>query len=285
MGAPRLCHTRKVKEGRFRTLHGATAALPAIRKQVSGPLFSGTIHLLTFTFQTPAARFGVSPQDVQVAVRYALKVAPIIQAYASQYGPNSIAVNPTSPADRAAISGTTYTDADLARWVDMYAKASGLSAGDAVAIFNPPTGVENTDAPVSQGVLGYHSMSPEGHPYAFVNTLGSGFTLADSANIYAQALSHELAELVVDPRADGSNPESADSCSGNCGPSWSVFFDSNGAYLGGGPNGLPLPNAAFFINAIAQPASVALCPAPEVACVYPPSSPRALLSPSPRRKG
>jgi hypothetical protein len=280
--ADRICVTRPIKESKHRALHpDIEPARPGTA--AAAPLFSGTFHLVQLTFQTPGGPVGVDAADHAVALRFAQLAAGPVSAYAGQFGPNSVAVDPNIGALAVTPSGgTTYSDAELAGWVDQYAAANGVPAGDAVVVYNPAAGVENTDAPVSQGVLGYHNISPGGVVYSFINALGSGFTLDDAADIYAFASSHEFEEFAVDPAANLSNPEVSDPCSGNCGVSYRDYFDSGSNYLGSGsafPPGYPY---AFFVAGFVTPAQANACPAPANACAYaPPGSPNPGPTPGP----
>ncbi|HEV2166696.1 MAG TPA: hypothetical protein VGS23_06975, partial [Thermoplasmata archaeon] len=141
----------------------------------------------------------------------------------------------------------------------------------AILVLNPP-GVVNRDAKETGGVgvIGYHGMASV--PYSFVNLLGSGFTLDDRSDLFAEAVSHEIAEMTVDPRADDSNPEVCDGCGGNCrGQSaYRVYFDELGRYLGSSTSFPPALAYAFFLSAIAPPSFASDCPAPEAGCAYPP---------------
>jgi hypothetical protein len=109
------------------------------------------------------------------------------------------------------VTNGKYNDSILSGWVDQLAKANGLGA-DSCPMFLNPQGVVNTDADPAQGVGGYHNISSSGVPYAFVNVMGHGLTVDDRQDVYAVALSHEIAEMTVDPKANGSNPEVSDPC-------------------------------------------------------------------------
>ena len=128
----------------------------------------------------------------------------------------------------------------------------------------------NTDADPTQGVGGYHGLASV--PYCFVNAMGSGFTISDPQNLYALALSHEIAEMVVDPRANLANPEVCDPCGPNCQTAWIDYFDAQGAYLGTSQRSPPSFAYGFFINGIVRPDEATACPAPGAACNYPPPS-------------
>ena len=271
-----VCGTRAVKLARHKAVFADKAAPSKPLPRAAGPLFSATVHLVTLAFDTPSGVVGVSAGDTGIAHQYATTIAPIVQAYATQYGPNAVAVDPNVGNDTVTPpGGTTYSDADLAGWIDAYAQANGIPAGDAIAVFNPPSGVENSDAPVSQGVLGYHAISPGGIVYIFVNALGTGFTLDDGAGYYAAALSHEIQEAVVDPQANLSNPEVCDPCAGNCNPfQYFEDFDASSNYLGATTSVTlsPPPGAAyaFFLNSMVAVSSATACPAPAAACEYAP---------------
>jgi hypothetical protein len=232
------------------------------------PLFSGTVRFVQTTFSSGGSSFAVPDADLKVAMQYAaLGVAPISQ-YCSQYGSNKLALSPATIPFNAAVTGRKYNDSILSRWVDGLAKAQGLGADSCLAFLNPK-GLVNTDADATQGVGGYHALSSSGVPYIFVNVLGEGLTLADHQDVYALALSHEIAEMTVDPLANGSNPEVSDECAGNCGVDYRNYFDTDGSWLGGAST----PGYAFFIDGIATPAMVAQCPAPQSSCCYPPPKP------------
>jgi hypothetical protein len=234
------------------------------------PLFSGTLRFVQTTFSSGGTIFQVPDPDLKIAMQYAgLAVTPISE-YASQYGPNRLAVAPTTIPFNASVTKARYNDSILSKWVDQLAKAKGFGQDSCLAFLNPK-GVVNTDADATQGVGGYHGFSPSGVPYIFVNVLGLGLTLADSQDAYALALSHEIAEMTVDPQANGSSPEVCDECAGNCNVDYRNYFDSAGNWLGGAAT----PGYYFFIDGIATPATVTQCPAPRSSCCYPPPKPTA----------
>jgi hypothetical protein len=241
---------------------------PMAKATVVAPLFSGTLVFIHASFSSQGTVYSLPEVDIQNAIQYAsLSVIPISK-YASQYGPNKLAVSTGLVPFQTALTGAKFNDQTLAGWVDQLAKARGLQQSSCLVVLSPQ-GVVNTDADVTQGVLGYHSRSPSGIPYIFVNVLGQGLTIIDEKGFYALALSHEIAEMTVDPAADGSNPEVCDPCAGNCNKDYRDYFDQAGNWLGGSPT----TGFAFFIDGIATPASVARCPAPESSCSYPPPKP------------
>lgn len=238
---------------------------PAARSRLAAPLFSGTLRFVQATFASSGSSFEVPPADLAVAMKYAGIAAVPISAYCSQYGPNSLAIDASTIPFQVSVSNGRYNDSILSGWVDRLSKANGLGP-DSCLVFLNPNGVVNTDADATQGVLGYHSMSSSGVPYAFVNVMGTGLAIQDGQDYYALALSHEIAEMTVDPLADGSNPEISDECAGNCNVDYRNYFGQNGQWLGGSAT----PGYLFFTDGIATPASVTQCPAPPSSCIYPP---------------
>ena len=238
---------------------------PVGGKVAVAPLFAGVLRFVQATFSSSGTDHALPAADLGTAMGYAKMSAPPISAYASQYGPNSLGVAIDTIPLQASIVAGKYNDQLLAGWVDQLAKARGLGP-DSCLVFLNPQGVVNTDADVSQGVLGYHNVSSGGIPYAFVNVMGQGLTIKDEQNLYALALSHEIVEALVDPAANGSNPEVSDNCSGNCNVEFRNYFDDGGMWLGGSPG----PNYAFFTAGCVKPSNASQCPAPTSACTYPP---------------
>lgn len=267
MGA-RVCVTRRWKTTRDRALGRAPTPPTA---SVSGPLLSGTVYLANLAFTGAGAPATVAAADSAVVRAYLGHVLPPISAYASQYGPNSLALGPPLPLRTVATVGGEYSDADLQRWVNALVIAERLGPGAAILVLNPP-GLVNRDAKESGGVgvLGYHGLATV--PYSFVNLLGSGFALGDPTDLYAEAVSHEIAEMTVDPRADGSNPEVCDGCGTNCqgAAAFRAYFSLAGLYLGSGNQFPPSSPYGVFLSAIARPVAASACPAPASACAYPP---------------
>jgi intein/homing endonuclease len=184
---------------------------PQVGNAAVAPLFAGTLRFVKATFSSSGTDYAIPAADLGTAIGYARLSAPPISSYASQYGPNSLTVAIDTISLRAWVTSGRYNDQSLAGWVDQLAKGQGLGS-DSCLVFLNPQGVVNVDADVNQGVLGYHNISPGGIPYAFVNVMGQGLTVDDQKDVYAVALSHEIAEMTVDPLANGSNPEVCDSC-------------------------------------------------------------------------
>lgn len=261
----RVCVSRRWKQARAAATRNVGAGSPG------SPLFQGTVYLANLQFAAPGSTWSVSPSDLAVVQSYLLNAAPSILAYAEQYGPAALAVGAPLAPRVVALSAASYTDAELQSWIDAMAQAASLGTGAAIMVLNPP-GVVNQDAKESGGVgvLGYHGRASI--PYSFVNLLGTGLTADDAKDLFAEAVSHELAEMTVDPQADNSNPEVCDGCGTNCQGegAFRSYFDAQARYLGSSPTFPPPFRYDYFISAIARPAVAAACPAPASGCAYPP---------------
>lgn len=250
-----------------RAAAAAKLARPGMRAATTAPLFSGTLWFVDLGIATTAGVSKVAAEDLQVALAFARLAAPPIARYAGQYGPNTVTIAPTTLPYAATLPDGRFSDSVLQGWVHDLVGSGGLAAGDGLAFLNPPAG-QNADAPVAQGVLGYHGHGDR--PYLFVNVLGAGLSVADPEDRFALALSHEIAEMVVDPLADASNPEVCDPCGPNCQTPFRDYFAPSGTYLGSDTAFPPPYGFGFFLNAIVQPASSSACPAPPAACAYAP---------------
>jgi hypothetical protein len=264
----RVCVTRRRKVLRAAAA-GRTAALAG--PAVAGPLFQGAVFLADVEFRTKSAPVRIDPSDLAVVEQYLQRVVAPIADYAGQYGPCRLTSGGVLPTFTTPVLSKGYTDADLQGLIDAIVQANSLDASASVLVLNP-IGVENLDAKEhgGVGVLGYHGHASR--PYSFVNALGSGFALDDRQDLFAEAVSHEIAEMTVDPLANESNPEVCDGCGTNCQGStaYRAYFDASGRYLQSANKFPPAFDFAFFLSAVAQPAAAADCPAPAAACAYPP---------------
>lgn len=254
------------------------------KPEVAAPLFQGTLHFVRMLFYvepTNTEVVAVNIGDVQTAIQYATLAAVPISEYASQYGPNSLEVSQTMLNYGIAVTNLVYNDDAVRAWVDDILNQNKLAAGSScIVILNPPRAL-NTDADATKGYQGYHGKASS--PYCFVNVHGSNFTVADppdntDKDHFALSLSHELAEMTVDPDAS-SNPEVCDPCGPNCQRTWRDYFIApsptpTDSYLATSQDWPPSFNYSFFINAIVQSASASSCPAPEAACQYGPPPPK-----------
>lgn len=253
-------------------VRGLAAALqrhpaPKPRATASEPLFNGTLVFVQAAFRTSKGFISLKPADLATAMDFTRLAIVPISAYASQYGTNRLDIAPQAVPFNADAGTGSYNDQTLQGWVNAIVAQHHLPKDTCVVILNPP-GVVNTDADPAQGVGGYHNLAQV--PYAFVNVMDSDLTVKDEANLYALALSHEIAEMTVDPRADLVNPEIADPCGPNCQQVWIDYFNNAGGYIQTSQDFPPPFDYAFFINAIVQPRAATQCPAPGSACAYAP---------------
>ncbi len=249
---------------RLGRLHTHIPAPGALR----GSLFQGSVRFLHVIYDLGGGQsVSVGPADVATALHFASAAVGPIERYASQYGASHLEVTPTIVPVHFNVGSAAFTDAMLKTWLDGLVSAGTLDAGECPVVLAPP-GVVNRDAPADQGVLGYHGHAAG--PYVFVNVLGAGFRLNDPTDLFALALSHEIAEMAVDPAADGSNPEVCDPCGPNCQNVLRDYFSVDGRYLGSTTAFPPAYSYGFFVNAVVQPAAAAACPAPVRACAYAP---------------
>jgi hypothetical protein len=265
---------------------------------VAGPLFFGTLVFARIIFvRSGQPDFAMSAADVQTAVSYATRAVVPIHRYVSQYGPSSVAVSPTVIPFTANLSGDSFTQAELEGWVEQIAQTARSSN-----VVNPcvimmhdrslpatPMYVNHSDP--------YHQTAGDGTPYCYCLVFGQNLTVADDNHtisgltrqkVYAHILSHEIAEMVVDPAADMRNPEVCDACAGNCRNDLFDLFDQNGVYMGGTADTSTATGFSFFINSIVRPDlydSVTQCVIAggdsQAACVYAPPPAWQHLSPIP----
>jgi hypothetical protein len=124
---------------------------------------------------------------------------------------------------------------------------------------------------------GYHGLA--NIPYIAAG-LGNAtdLTLQDDADVYAMVVSHEIAEMVVDPTTDHVNPEVCDPCDLNCNNLTRVYFDTGDNFLGANqtspPGGFTFD---YYICGIVKSAGAANCPAAVADCQYPPIAPSVAL--------
>lgn len=254
-----------------------TTKLPTAGNKAVSPLFSGTLVFVKFTFNTPDGAIAVSDADIRTAMEYAnLAVVPISR-YASQYGPNSLSVSRNVVRFTVSLNGDSYNNQTLESWVNGVVAQNQLGANSCVVVLNPRS-VTNTDAPANfvnrTGVFGYHEKANV--PFAFVNLFGPNITVQDPQDNYATALSHEIAEMTVDPEANLSNPEVCDACGPNCQTAFRDFFDGTGNYIETTQAFPPVFAWSFFLNAIVKPNFATQCPPRPPACVYAPPSKQAV---------
>ena len=228
--------------------------VPMPKASVTGTLFHGTLVFVRITYNRPnQVPFSLDSPDVQTAVQYASLAVGPIQRYASQYGPNSLQVSSNILNFTVNLQGNTFTDGDLQGWVDKIVSDNHLTNSCVVILHDVVTANSPTNTFNNGKFGGYHLMTDNGHQYCFCKVFGLNLTVADVNNHYVEILSHEIAEMTVDPKGDVNNPEVCDACAGNCSNDQFDLFDSKGTFIGGTNNLLTAPGFTFFINSIIRP--------------------------------
>jgi hypothetical protein len=260
--------------------------VPSPKAKASSALFHGTLVFVQLVFEQPSDLLSsMSLTDVGTARNYAALAVVPIQRYASQYGPNSVSVAPDVISFTAKLKGPSFSIGQFEGWVE---KCAQLSRANDVAnpcivilhnrnLLNSPSFRKHRDS--------FHSSTGNGTPYCYSLVFGEDLSVADNNHtnngrphdkVYAHNLSHEIAEMVVDPFSDSGNPEVCDACSGNCNVQFFDLFDQNGVFMGGTADTAAATGFAFFINSIVSPDAVlngnqcVVQGDARSACIYPP---------------
>jgi hypothetical protein len=244
-------------------LRQSPAPLPG--RNARDALFSGTVYFAQVTFQSPSGTFVISTADMNQIVEYATRAIVPISEYASQYGPNRVSVSPTVLTYTAVLSGTSYSDSDLQGYVNAIASAHALPSNSCLFVVSP----QGVSAPQVGGNAGYHGKAHI--PYVVAGVYTTGLTFADAPDVYAMVVSHEIAEMVVDPNVDGNNPEVCDPCDINCGNLTRCYFDTDDNFLGTNQNSPPGGfSYTYYTCAVVKPDGASSCPASAADCQYAP---------------
>ena len=222
-----------------------------------------------------------SDDDIHAMIRYAQLAAAPIQRYTSLYGQTSIAIRPDPVKLEVTVHGDalqrwngdaydftgTYGEVELESWVNQVRNDYQIPNNDCVVIANPCgyniveppntwcVAVSNSNAP--GGPLGYHGAiqnGPVACPFIWINTFGTNLEIADPHGAFAPGLSHEMAEMAVDPLETPPKVEVCDPCTH---AHYAAYFDGRSKYLQTLPR-LDTPSQVdldykFYIAAIAHP--------------------------------
>jgi hypothetical protein len=239
--------------------------LPTPGRTARDALFSGTIHFAQVTFHTSGGDFVIPDADMNMIVQYAQHAIVPIAEYATQYGPNSIAVSSTLITHTVNVPSGSYSKDDLRGFVNDMASANGIPSQDAIFVISP----QGVTSPEVGGNSGYHDHGDVA--YIVAGVFATNLTLRDDDDVYAMVVSHEIAEMVVDPLVDGQNPEVCDPCDINCSNLTRIYFDNFDNFLGfnqsSPPGGFTF---AYYICAVVKPDGAADCPASAASCQYAP---------------
>jgi hypothetical protein len=245
-------------------------------------LFSGTIYFAQVTFATPGQNYSVSAADMQTMINYAQHAIVPISEWVPQYGPSTVTISPVPIQFTANMSSTSFTDSDLQGWVNSIVSSNGFDPSSTAIVVPCPAQISESAGEGIGANSGYHFIANV--PYAVWGMGGTNITLADEADVYAMVVSHEIAELIVDPQGNLSNPEVCDPCCENCqgvagsysGGFFRAYFDIFNDYLGTNqqtpPGGF---NYAFYNAVIVKPAGAEYsesddCDATTADCNYAP---------------
>ena len=135
--------------------------------------------------------------------------------------------------------------------------------------------ISNPNSEISDKYFNIHRQQYNNHlanvPYIILGVFKQNLTLQDLQDAYAMGVSHEIAEMVVDPTVDHINPEVCDPCDLNCRVLYRNYFDVNNQYISTTRNGLPPGfDYMYYICGIVRASSATMCPAPDSACNYGP---------------
>ena len=239
--------------------------LPSVGQPARDSLFQGTVHFAQLTFHTSAGDQVMSTSDMNQIVQPATHAVVPISEYAGQCRPDAVNVAATLLTKTVNVPSGTFTDNDVQGWVNALKSDNNLPDNSCIFVV-VPAGLPNV-----VGNSGYHGKADI--PYINAGVTSTALTLADVADVYAMVVSHEIAEMVVDPSVGGGDPEVCDPCDINCANLTRNYFDAQDNFLGSNeatpPGGF---NYAYYICAIVKPAGASDCPASLANCEYGPRS-------------
>jgi len=181
--------------GRYKGLADVIREHPLPRPGRKGrdALFSGTIYFCQITFRTSSGDKVMPTFDINQIIEYAQHALVPIQAYAAQYGPNNVVISNTPLTKTVSVPSGSFTDSDLRGWVNELVRDNSLPSSSCVFVVCP-SGIGAADVGDNAG---YHNKADV--PYIVAGVYATGLTLADPHDKYAMVVSHEIAEMVVDP--------------------------------------------------------------------------------------
>jgi hypothetical protein len=239
------------------------------------PLFNGTIHFAHVEFETPAGVRAFSTADMQSMVLYAKQAIVPMARMISGYGVSSVVVSSKLLRHTATLKTHSFSDLELQGWIRQIVETHRLPQDSCVVVPCPRRIFEHSGGIGANS--GYHGFArAPGIPYIVLGVHGDNLTLADRSDCYAMGVSHEIAEMIVDPRAHDANPEVCDPCCMNCSEKfYRAYFTAANAYLGTNRRARPSGyRFAYYTAVVVRPAGVATpkheCVATKADCNYRP---------------
>jgi hypothetical protein len=242
-----------------------THRLPIPARGPRDPLFSGTVYFAQVTFNTTGGPRVTPAADMNVIVEYAQHaIVPISEYATAQYGANTVSVSSNILTYSANVPDGTFTDSVLQGWVNDMVVKNGLPANSCIYVICP----QGISANEVGSNAGYHGIA--NIPYIVAGVYATNLTLQDETDVYAMVISHEMAEMVVDPKVDGQNPEVCDPCDINCKNLTRVYFDASDNHFLGVNQASPPGGFAYdyYICAVVKSEGSANCPAAAADCQY-----------------
>lgn len=239
---------------------------PMPQRGARDAMFSGTVYFAQVTFKTSGGDLVTPTSDMDTIIQYARHaIVPISEYVTAQYGVNKVSVASTPLTYTANVPTGVFSDSDLQGWVNDMKSSHGLGPDSCIYVICPQ-GISAHDV---GGNAGYHGIADI--PYIVAGVYDTGLTLQDQADVYAMVISHEMAEMVVDPKVDGQNPEVCDPCDINCNNLTRVYFDAEDNFLGINQSSPPGGFAFdYYICAVVKAEGSANCPASAGDCQYAP---------------
>ncbi len=243
-----------------------TNTLPAPGRSVRDALFTGTVFFAQVTFRTSGGNLVIPTADMKMMVQYAQRAIVPISEYVAQYGANTVSISPHIITYSVNVPDASYSKSDLEGWVNDMADQNHLPSNSCIFVVSP----QGLTSDMVEGNGGYHDLA--NIPFIVGGVYTQNLTLQDQSDVYAMLVSHELAEMIVDPKADDKNPEVCDPCDLNCANLTRIYFDASDTYLGTNqaspPSGFTF---SYYICAVVKSAGALSCPASTADCQYAPA--------------
>ncbi len=247
-------------------------------------LFTGELVFVNLTFNSRDQNFDlvttIGARDIATILNFATQAVIPISQYANQYGPNGISVNQNVLNYSVNLTGLSFDDPALKEWASEIVSANHYDTSTCLVFLLPP-GLTNSSWARGTGGEHYHDTIP----YILFSVAGTfdvngnitlkdlagnpqNLTVQDTFFSFAGSLSHEIAEMTVNPL--GGNPEVCDACGPNFNSTYLNYFDFFGNYIGTTQTPPYNVNFAynFYINGIATPPFAIQAKAPASACSY-----------------